>query len=131
MGERRSASSFKPRCKARAVPAALSIRIFAILICVLGLAACKHVGATVLGGTVLVVDAPPAYCKKLGVVQGFGGGARYAVADARTRALERGATHMVLGTPDLDVETGITTVVDATLFDCPPPGSVFPPIGYP
>ena len=131
MGGPPSASSFKPRCKVFASPSVLSTRVVGILVCILFPAACKHVGATDLRSTVLVVGAPPAYCKKLGVVQGFGGEARYAIADARARALERGATHMMLGTPDLDVETGIVTVVDATLFDCPPPGSVFPPIGYP
>jgi hypothetical protein len=38
---------------------------------------------------------------------------------------------MVLGKPEPDIEHGLTTVVEATLFECPPPGTVFPPIGYP
>lgn len=79
----------------------------------------------------LVVDAAPLGCRKLGVVRGVGGQARHAIANARERARERGATHMVLGRPEPDIEQGLTTVVEATLFECPPPGTFFPPIGYP
>lgn len=64
-------------------------------------------------------------------MEGVGGGDERAIADAKERAARFGATHMVLGTPDLNVNDGLTTVVDATLFDCPPPGAEYPPVGYP
>ena len=38
---------------------------------------------------------------------------------------------MVLENPELDLDDGVTTVVRATLFECPPPGSEFPPADYP
>jgi hypothetical protein len=98
---------------------------------VFAFAACAHRGASDLERTVLVVDAAPLGCKKLGIVWGVGGRARHAIANARERARERGATHMVLGKPEPDIEHGLTTVVRATLFECPPPGTVFPPVGYP
>lgn len=91
---------------------------------------CAHEGTVPPGKTVIVADAVPYFCKKLDVIEGFGGSAGYAIADAQERALERGATHMVLGRPELDVEQGLVTVVEATLYDCPPPGSYFPPTGY-
>jgi len=80
---------------------------------------------------VLVVTTRPPYCWKVGSVEGVGGGDERAIADAKERAARFGATHMVLGTPDLNVNDGLTTVVDATLFDCPPPGAEYPPVGYP
>jgi len=70
-------------------------------------------------------------CKEIGVIQGEGGGADSAIAEAKKRAAEKGATHVLLGEPELDIDNGLTTLVEATLFDCPPPGSEFPPVGYP
>lgn len=79
----------------------------------------------------LVVSSVPRVCKKLGIVRGVGGSARFAIADAKGRAFQRGATHVVLGPPELDVEQHLVTIVEATPFECPPPGSYFPAIGYP
>jgi len=81
-------------------------------------------------GDVVVVSRAPR-CKEIGVVSGEGGGAESAMAEAKKRAAEKGATHAVFEKPELDIDDGVTTVVDATLFDCPPPGSEFPPVGYP
>ena len=92
---------------------------------------CAHEGVIAPGSTVIVADAVPYFCKKLGVIEGVGGSAGYAIANAEERALERGATHVVLGRPELDVEQGLVTVVEAKLYDCPAPGSYFPPTGYP
>jgi hypothetical protein len=79
----------------------------------------------------LVVGSRPPGCRKLGAVEGVGGGDERAIADALARAAARRATHVILGRPHLNVENGLTTVVDATLFDCPPPGAEYPPVGYP
>lgn len=92
---------------------------------------CAHQPSVEPGKTVIVADAVPYYCEKLGVIQGVGGSAAYAMANAKERAIERGATHVVLGQPHLDIDQGLVTVVEATLFDCPPRGSYFPPTGYP
>jgi hypothetical protein len=92
---------------------------------------CVHEDAITPGRTVIVADAVPYFCKKLGVIEGVGGSAGYAIANAEERAFERGATHVVLGHPELDIDQGLVTVVEAKLYDCPPPGSYFPPTGYP
>jgi hypothetical protein len=84
-----------------------------------------------VNGIVLVVGSRPPDCRKLGVVEGVGGGNERATAYALARAAARGATHVILGRPHLNVENGVTTVVDATLFDCPLPGAEYPPVGYP
>lgn len=78
-----------------------------------------------------VTDDVPYFCKKLDVIQGVGGSAGWAIANAKERALEGGATHVVLGRPEPEIELGIVTVVEAKLYECPPPGSYFPPTGYP
>ncbi|MGB8328745.1 MAG: hypothetical protein WCE62_01360 [Polyangiales bacterium] len=67
----------------------------------------------------------------MGFVQGVGGGDERAIADAISRAAQLGATHVILDAPDLNVNDGLTTVVVGTLFDCPPPGAEYPPVGYP
>ncbi len=79
----------------------------------------------------MVVAVRPPDCNKIGVVEGVGGSDQRAIDDALARAEARGATHVILGTPDLNLSDGMTTVVDATLFDCPPPGAEYPPVGYP
>jgi hypothetical protein len=103
----------------------------AVLAWLSGSLSCAHQEGVELERTVIVADAVPYFCKKLGVIQGVGGSAKYAIANAEQRALERGATHVVLGQPDLDLDQGLVTVVEASLFECPPPGSYFPPTGYP
>jgi len=67
----------------------------------------------------------------MGFVQGVGGGDERAIADARERAARLGATHVLLDAPTLNVYDGMTTVVGATPFDCPPSGAEYPPVGYP
>ena len=91
--------------------------------------ACKP-SSTETAADVVVVNAKPR-CKKIGVVEGAGGDARHARADAIEQAAERGATHILLGTAYPDLQNGITTIVDGTLFECPPSDEVYPPTGYP
>ena len=93
-----------------------------------GLSACAH-AAEPVSDVVLIKRAPR--CKEIGVVDGEGGGAESAIAEAKRRASETSATHMVLENPELDLDDDLTTVVRGTLFECPPPGSEFPPTGYP
>jgi len=78
---------------------------------------------------VVVVNSKPR-CEKLGVVEGAGGNAQHARADALDQAAERGATHAVLESAHPDLEDGMTIIVTATIFACPPPDEVFPPTGY-
>ena len=70
-------------------------------------------------------------CEKIGVVEGAGGNDSAARADALKQAAERGATHILLEPARPDLEDGMTMVVNATLYRCPPPNEVFPPVGYP
>jgi hypothetical protein len=102
-----------------------------ILLSATSLAACGHTGAPSASGSVLVVPARPPNCRKIGVVEGVGGRDETAIDSALAKASERGATHAVLGTPDLNVTDGMTTVVDAALFDCLPAPAEYPPVGYP
>jgi len=95
------------------------------------LGACAHTEATSASSSVLIVGGRPPDCRKIGVVEGVGGRDETAIDNALTRAAVRGATHVVLGTPDLNVFDGMTTVVDATLFDCLPAPAEYPPVGYP
>jgi hypothetical protein len=78
---------------------------------------------------VVVVNAKPR-CEKLGVVEGAGGNAQHARADALEQASERGATHVQLESAHPDLEDGMTIIVTATMFACPPPDEVYPPTGY-
>ncbi len=78
---------------------------------------------------VLVSGAPR--CPKLGTVEGAGGSAKFAKADALDQASARGATHVRLEPAHPDLEDGMTMVVTCTMFKCPPPGQDFPPDGYP
>lgn len=77
---------------------------------------------------VLVRRAPR--CEEIGVIYGEGGGAATAIDEAKRRAAERGATHMMLETPEPDLEEGLTMVAKGTIFACPVPGSQFPATGY-
>ncbi|MDH3727764.1 MAG: hypothetical protein OER77_09545 [Myxococcales bacterium] len=70
-------------------------------------------------------------CQKIGVVEGAGGNDRTARADAFEQAAERGATHIMLEPAQPDLEDGMTMIVTAKLYRCPPPDEVFPPVGYP
>jgi hypothetical protein len=105
--------------------------LLALLVWLFSSVSCAHEAAVDPGKTVIVADAVPYFCKKLGVIRGAGGNAKRAIANAKERALERGATHIVLGRPEPDIEQGLITEVEATLYRCPPPGSYFPPTGYP
>jgi hypothetical protein len=97
----------------------------------MSLAACAHTIATPPANPAVVVAARPPDCTKLGVVEGVGGSDQRAIEDALARAAVRGATHVIMGTPELNLNNGMTTFVDATLFDCPPAGAEYPPVGYP
>lgn len=102
------------------------------LLCVLacfGLVACKPV-STETPADVRVVTAKPR-CERIGVVEGAGGDIQHARADSIDRAAGHGATHILLDTPYWDLDNGMTMIVDGTLFKCAPPGSDFPPAGYP
>jgi hypothetical protein len=90
---------------------------------------CKP-SAAVTAADVVIVDAKPR-CQKIGSVEGAGGNAQHARADALDQAAERGATHVLLEPAHPDLEDGMTTIVTATMFVCPPPDEVFPPVGYP
>jgi hypothetical protein len=94
----------------------------------LALLACEP-KTTKTAADVVVVGTKPR-CQKIGVVEGAGANAQHARADAMEQAAERGATHIVLGTPYPDLQNGMVTIVDGTLFECPPPEEVFPPDGY-
>ncbi len=102
-----------------------------IFVSVVSLGACAHTEATSASSSVLVVGARPPNCRKIGVVEGVGGRDETAIQNALAQASKRGATHVVLGTPDLNVNDGMTTVVDATLFDCLPAPAEYAPVGYP
>lgn len=93
------------------------------------LVACKP-PSTETAARIVVVNAKPR-CEKIGIVEGAGGDAEHARADAITQAAERGATHILLDTPYWDLQNGMTMIVDGTLFECPPSSEVFPPDGYP
>ncbi|MCZ6805410.1 MAG: hypothetical protein O7F08_00535 [Deltaproteobacteria bacterium] len=103
--------------------------VLGILCCCL-LSACQHAGSAEPTTSVVLVSREPR-CKKIGVVHGEGGAADSAIAEAQRRASEKGATHMILQKPELDIDDDLTTVVEGTIFECPPPGSEFPPTGYP
>lgn len=79
---------------------------------------------------VVIVSEKPR-CQKLGVVEGAGGDAEHAKADALEQAAARGATHVLLDTEHPDLQNGLVTIVDGTIFACPSPDEVFPPTGYP
>jgi hypothetical protein len=106
---------------------AVSADLLRVLTC-FALTACKP-ASTETAADVAVVSAKPR-CPKIGVVEGAGGDAEHARADAIEQAAERGATHVLLDTPYSDLQNGMITIVDGTLFECPPPGEVFPPDGY-
>ena len=78
----------------------------------------------------MLVNADPR-CQKLGVVEGTGGNAERATADALALAAERGATHVRLESAHPDLEDGTTVVVTGTTFECPSPEVMLPPAGYP
>jgi hypothetical protein len=79
---------------------------------------------------VVVVGSKPR-CEKLGAVEGVGGNAQHARADALGQASKRGATHVMLEPAHPDLEDGMTITLTATMFSCPPSDEVFPPVGYP
>ncbi len=78
----------------------------------------------------MLVNAEPR-CRKLGMIEGVGGNAERARADALDRAAERGATHVRLEPAHPDLEDGMTTVVTGIIFECPSPEVMLPPAGYP
>ncbi len=91
--------------------------------------ACKPT-STETTSSIKVVQKEPR-CQKIGVVEGAGGNDRTARADAFEQAAERGATHILLEPAQPDLEDGMTMIVVAKLYRCPPPDEVFPPVGYP
>ena len=66
----------------------------------------------------------------VGVVEGVGGSETRARENAMQLAAERGATHVLLERAHPDLEDGMTFVVTAKMWECPPPGEQFPPDGY-
>ena len=93
------------------------------------MAACKPATPTNSARDIVLVNSEPR-CEKLGAVEGVGGNAESAKADALDRAAERGATHARLEPAHPDLEDGMTTVVTGTIFGCPSPDEVLPPDGY-
>jgi len=104
------------------------LRLAAVLFCGV-VAACKPATPTESARDIVLVNAEPR-CEKLGSVEGVGGNAEHAKADALEQAVERGATHARLEPAHPDLEDGMTIVVTGTIFACPPPGEVLPPDGY-
>jgi len=104
-------------------------RLAALVACCL-LAACRPATSPQSAADVVVVSSKPR-CEKLGVVEGVGGNAQHARADALDQASERGATHVMLEPAHPDLEDGMTIIVTTTMFVCPPLDEVFPPAGYP
>ncbi len=92
-------------------------------------AACKPT-STETTSSIKVVHKEPR-CERIGVVEGAGGNDRAARADAFEQAAERGATHIMLQPPHPDLEDGMTMIVTAKIYRCPPPDEVFAPVGYP
>jgi hypothetical protein len=78
-----------------------------------------------------IVPAQPKYCEKIGFVEGVAGNDKAALDNALEQAVARGATHVRLDSPHPDLEDGMTIVVSATLYYCPPADERFPPDGYP
>jgi hypothetical protein len=103
------------------------VRLIALLGCWL-LLACGP-ASTEPTSSIKVIHKEPR-CKKIGVVEGAGGNDRAARADAFEQAAERGATHIILESPHPDLEDGMTIVATARIYRCPPPGEVYPPVGY-
>lgn len=101
------------------------------IVCAFSLVACAHTDSTSARSSVIVAPARPPNCREVGVVRGVGGRDETAIDNALARASELGATHVVLGTPDLNPIDGVTTVVDATLFVCLPAPTEYAPVGYP
>jgi len=104
------------------------LRLAAVLFCGV-VVACKPAAATKSARDIVVVNAEPR-CKKLGAVEGVGGNAVSARADALEQAAERGATHARLEPAHPELEDGMTIVVTGTVFRCPPANEAFPPDGY-
>ncbi|MFW2389607.1 MAG: hypothetical protein ACN4G0_14800 [Polyangiales bacterium] len=108
--------------------------ILACGLALMGVAACAHPRGTRSAQDVRdvqVVSTPPKYCDKIGFVEGFAGNEQAARKKALEQAAARGATHARLDAAHPDLEDGMTIVVSATLFYCPPPDERFPPDGYP
>jgi hypothetical protein len=117
---RSSVSSFRPRSSL--------LRLAAVLFCGV-VAACKPSTPTESARDIVLVNAEPR-CEKLGSVDGVGGNAEHAKADALEQASERGATHVRLEPAHPDLEDGMTIVVTCTMFKCLPPSEALPPDGY-
>lgn len=107
-----------------------SLRIVGLLIGCCWLSTACSPKSTESTSSIKVVQKEPR-CEKIGVVEGAGGNDRAARADAFDQAAERGATHIMLEPAQPDLEDGMTMIVTATLYRCPPPNEVFPPVGYP
>lgn len=99
----------------------------AFLVCWI-LAACTPTG-TEPTSSIKVVGKQPR-CEKLGFLEGVAGNDRAARADALEQAAERGATHIMLEPAHPDLEDGMSMIVTARIYRCPPPDEVYPPVGY-
>lgn len=95
------------------------------------MAACTPAKPAESARDIVLVKAEPKRCKKLGVIEGVGGNAEHAKADALDQAAERGATHARLQPAHPDLEDGMTMVVTGKVFECLPPDVMLPPTGYP
>ncbi len=99
----------------------------AFLVCSL-LAACTSAG-TETTSSIKVVGKQPR-CEELESLEGVAGNDRAARANALERAAERGATHIMLEPAHPDLEDGMSMIVTARIYRCPPPDEVYPPVGY-
>jgi hypothetical protein len=94
------------------------------------LAACKPLPSAQSPQHLKLVRSEPR-CEKLGAVEGVGGSEKHARENALELAADRGATHVWLDRAHPDLEDGLTYVVTAKMWKCPPPAEQFPPDGYP
>jgi len=95
---------------------------------VLAMTGCAYASLTGGGGRVTVLQNEPSGCENLGLLVGKGGGGggewvpnedliEYATNDLRNKAADRGATHVVVSSPQLGVSggSGGSTTSSATI----------------
>jgi hypothetical protein len=107
------------------------LTLLSILALAAGVAGCATVSVTPAASKVVVATATPSGCKSLGQVFGQGGGywtvgefvpngklVESAIADARNKAAELGATHIVPAPVQITGES-TTATVSAAAYACP------------
>lgn len=105
---------------------------FIVIALGVGLAACNRTSLTKSGRTVAMVSEPPGACDEIGTVLGQGGGTlsdpyhshdalkKHARRDARNKAAELGATHVLLEEAQVGSDEGATRtfIVHGTAYRC-------------